>query len=99
MALDDLSQPEAIEALIKDGRVPVHFGTLSVGDEDPKMSFWLPPQGVKIGDKIEGSALFGFRFKSPEGEDRGSAEMHIVPMAVGEKIRDMVNKVLDTILK
>lgn len=99
MELDDLSQPGAVEALIQDGRVPAHFGTLIIGNEEPQMSFWVPPLGIKKGDKVVGSPLVGFYFKSPEGLDRGAAEMYIVPVEVGKQIMDRVKTVLEGIKK
>ena len=83
-----------VESLIQDGRVPVHFGILNVGNKAPEMSFWIPPQGTQKGDTIEGSPTMGFRFESPEGQDRGFAKMHVVPMNVGEQIRDKVRTAL-----
>lgn len=95
----DLSVPGVVEALIKEGRAPVSFGSLTVDGGKPEMSFWLPPQGTKLGDRIDGNPAFGFRFFSPEGEERGSAEMYVVPMSVGEEIRRRVNKVFEDMEK
>ncbi len=68
-----------------------------MGDEEAKMTFWVPPEGTKRGDTLEGDVRLGFRFSSPEGEVRGIAKMHTVPLALGKEIRDKVEEILKTL--
>ncbi|MCK9186660.1 hypothetical protein M0P48_04460 [Candidatus Gracilibacteria bacterium] len=91
---EPLLQPGAIEALIEDGRIPLGFGILIEEGGKPQMSFWIPPKGTKLGDSMEGDGAFGFQFRSPEGQDRGHAEWHVVPKKIGEQIKTRVKAAL-----
>ena len=98
----DLSVPGAVEALVSDGRPPIHFCTLRALEDSGAMgptqtTFWLPPKNTQLGDTIEGDVLIGFRFESPEGKDRGGARMHIVSQEIGKNIRTRTEAALQNV--
>lgn len=85
----DYSQEGTIEEAVRAGRAPIQF----CESRDPKsgeteMAFFIPPEGIQEGDRMEGDFLSGFRFRSPDGKIRGTAEMHLVPFDIGRKICD-----------
>ncbi len=94
----DFLKPGALEALIQNDRIPLRFGSVIEGNDKPKTVFWLPPEGVKRGDTIQGSAADGFFFTSPEGKERGWATMHIIPQEIGQKVQAKVGEILKTLV-
>lgn len=95
---EDFTKEGVLEELIQDGRVPINFGAMIEGsDDNEKISFFLPPKGTKLGDSYEGNALIGYHFISPEGEDRGIAELHVVPTEIGLKIMKKIDELMKKI--
>lgn len=100
----ELSQSGVVENLVKEGRIPVHAYNLlpasnllengEPSDNKNLMLFLIPPIGSTIDDTIVGEAFSSFYFISPDGTDRGPAEMYVCPEDVGNEIRERIASAL-----
>lgn len=65
----------------------VQFEELMPDREDVTFTCIVPPEGTRLGDKMDLSVLEGFVFYSPKGEKRGSADMFAITREQAQDIK------------